>query len=161
MTDIDVIVTTKYSYFLEVPDDIVAAAGSDDPAVRAEGRERLAAWTEYDHDPAILADVVVSDYDADLVLPGQMHDPVNHSLQDIIDDAVGRSALADRRDLIVEAIRLGQYLQAHEVVGDAVRAFIGDDDENDIDRARRGLGLPHGAPVPHTLDAALAFLSEL
>lgn len=159
--DIDVIVTAKYNYLVSVPDEIVEAAESDNPAVREAGREQLAAWADPDHDPVIMSDVVVLDYDADLLLPGQAHDPVNQSLQDAIDDAVGRSALADQRNLIVEAIRLGQYLQARGVVGDAVRAFIGDDDENDIDRARRGLGLPPGAPVPNTLGSAMAFLSEL
>lgn len=161
MHHLDVIVTAKYSYLMEVPDEIVEAAESDNPDVRAAGREQLAAWADPDHDPVIMSDVVVEEYVADLLLPGQAHDPVNQSLQDAIDDAVGRSALAVQRNLIVEAIRLGQYLQAHGVVGDAVRAFIGDDDENDIDRARRGLGLPPGAPVPNTLGAALAFLSEL
>src|SRR5699024_8425102 len=85
MSDIDVIVTAKYTYLVEAPDEIVEAAESDNPAVREAGREQLAAWADPDLDPVIMSDVVVLDYDADLLLPGQAHDPVNQSLQDAID----------------------------------------------------------------------------
>ena len=78
-------------------------------------------------------------------------------VQDDIDFAWEDSKLNCSRDFLIEAVLLGQYLQAHCNTADAVRAFIGNDEE-DLRRARNALGLDEDEDIPMTLDSALAFL---
>lgn len=82
---------------------------------------------------------------------------IKSHIQDHIDFAWEDSGLNCHRDFLVEAVSLGQYLQAHHNTADAVRAFIGDD-EGDLRRTRNALGLNEGEDIPMTLDSALAFL---
>ena len=82
---------------------------------------------------------------------------VKSHIQDHVDFAWGGSKLNCSRHFLVEAVSLGQYLQAHHNTADAVRAFIGDD-EGDLRRTRDALDLDEGEDIPMTLDSALAFL---
>lgn len=82
---------------------------------------------------------------------------IKSHIQDEVDFAWEDSGLNRPRNFLVEAVLLGQYLQAHHNTADAVRAFIGDDEE-DLRRTRDALGLDEGEDIPMTLDSALAFL---
>lgn len=82
---------------------------------------------------------------------------IKSHIQDDVDFAWEDSGLNCSRDFLVEAVLLGQYLQAHHNTADAVRTFIGDD-EGDLRRTRDALGLGEGEDIPMTLDSALAFL---
>ena len=78
-------------------------------------------------------------------------------VQDDIDFAWEDSKLNCPRNFLIDAVALGQHLQAHYHTADAVRAFIGDDEE-DLRRTRDALGLDEDEDIPMTLDSALAFL---
>ena len=82
---------------------------------------------------------------------------IKSHIQDHIDFAWEDSGLNCHRDFLDEAVSLGQYLQAHHNTADAVRAFIGDDEE-DLRRTRDALNLDESEDIPMTLDSALAFL---
>ena len=82
---------------------------------------------------------------------------IKSHIQDHVDFAWEGSKLNCPRNFLVEAVLLGQYLQAHHNTADAVRAFIGDAEE-DLRRTRDALGLDEGEDIPMTLDSALAFL---
>lgn len=86
-----------------------------------------------------------------------MPSTIKPHIQDHIDFAWEDSGLNCPRNFLVEAVLLGQYLQAHHNTADAVRAFIGDDEE-DLRRTHNALGLNESEDIPMTLDSALAFL---
>ena len=78
-------------------------------------------------------------------------------VQDDIDFAWEDSELSCPRNFLLETVLLGQYLHAHHNTADAVRAFIGDDEE-DLRRTRDALNLDESEDIPMTLDSALASL---
>ena len=67
-----------------------------------------------------------------------------------------------KQNQLVETMRLGQYLQAHDTIEEAVDAFIGNDDDGiDRRRTREALGLDDGEDLPLNVTAALALISRM
>ena len=61
------------------------------------------------------------------------------------------------QNFVLEAVRLGAFLQNGVTVEEAVAAFIGDDPV-DLSRARAAIGIEADAEIPMTVETAVAFL---
>lgn len=82
---------------------------------------------------------------------------VDLALSDLPGDLPGGGVLPGGHSFVLEAVRLGAFLQNGATVEEAVAAFIGDDPV-DLSRARAAIGVDADAEIPMTVETAVAFL---
>lgn len=85
--------------------------------------------------------------------------PITVTIEADVDYALSNltGGLPGGQNFVLEAVRLGAFLQNGATLEEAVAAFIGDDPE-DRSRARTALGVDDDAEIPMTAETAVAFL---
>lgn len=85
--------------------------------------------------------------------------PIAQSVEFDVDAALSDLAgsLPGGHSFVLEAARLGAFLQNGATTEEAVAAFIGDDPV-DLSRARAAIGIEADAEIPMTVETAVAFL---
>lgn len=85
--------------------------------------------------------------------------PITSAVESDVDLALEEftGALPGGHSFVLEAVRLGAFLQNGATVEDAVAAFIGDD-PLDLSRVRAAIGVDADAEIPMTAETAVAFL---